>query len=136
MNSFNWLDYIDFFHKYTSLSKFNCSVGQRSGENEISFRCIRPHSHRIDSYLLKSYLFGSHSFSLFGISSYMTSSFNPGSYIFGSYSFSSYNFASYSETGSFFSIESKPVLTDKISDIPDIIKWDILNIFGYGIDLI
>jgi len=70
MDSFNWLDYIDFFHKYAN-PQLNCS-------------------YRVGSYIFGSYLFGSYS-----IGSYQIGSFQQGSFLIGSYDFGSFDFGSY-----------------------------------------
>ena len=75
MNSFNWLNYIDLFHKYTNSVNCSCQSG---------------------SFLSGSRLFGSFSLGSYQFGSYQFGSFVFGSYQFGSYQFGSFDWSSYS----------------------------------------
>ncbi|MCL1881147.1 MAG: hypothetical protein FWF76_03120 [Oscillospiraceae bacterium] len=128
MNSFNWLDYIDFLNNYNQLiPTINSSLKSCCCSSFRSI-CSWGGSFAFGSYNFGSFLTGSYSFSSF--------MFWIGSFNFSSFEFGDFSSLSFTDLLNIDSCNDCDFDFVKVTKFWAAIKGEPLNLFGYGIDLI
>ena len=130
MSNCHWLKYIDLANLiYGNLFSFTDRTSFCMSAGELGFDTVNSGSYSFGSFSIGSYDFGSFSIGSYGFGSFSIGSYSFGSFAFGSYDFGAFEFGAVGDCNCDYGI---PDLRELLAAL----RYEPLNLFGYGIDLI